>query len=63
MTGIIESIPDQKQEIDFSNGPVNVLDFASSSSPYTYMRDLTERGRDVDESKINDLIYLNVPQK
>ena len=58
----IEVIPDKLDlEHDMSNGPVNPLTIAPMTE-YAYMRDLTERGIDVDMDDVGKLIFINPPQ-
>ena len=63
LTVEIESIPDiPDKEIDLSRGPINPSDVITMT-PYAYMRDLTERGKEVDDSEIQNLIFINQPQQ
>ena len=62
LTVQIEAIPDKEtKEYDMSKGPVNESEVISMT-PYAYMHDLTERGRDVDTSQIDKLVYIDQPK-
>lgn len=54
LTVEIECIPDKILEVE---GPVNPETIIPTST-FAYMRDLTERGQDVDESQLDTLIYV-----
>jgi hypothetical protein len=58
----IEAIPDKPEnEHDLSRGPVDPLSIIPMSE-YAYMRDLTERGIDVDLNTVDQLIYVEPQQ-
>ena len=63
LTVQIESIPDiPEKEIDLSRGPIDPSEIISMT-PYAYMHDLTERGKEVDDSQIQNLVFINQPNE
>ena len=62
LTVQIEAIPDKPEnEHDLSRGPVDPLSIIPMSE-FAYMRDLTERGIDVDLNTVDQLIYVEPKQ-
>ena len=62
LTVQIEAIPDkQEHEHDLSKGPVDPFSIIPMSD-FAYMRDLTERGMDVDMNTVDSMIYLEPQQ-
>ena len=58
----IEAIPDHKEYERDSSGVINAPGLIQMTE-FAYMRDLTERGKDVDLDNIDNLIYLDLPQQ
>ena len=61
LTVNIEAIPDVKEYERDSNGVINAPGIIQMTE-FAYMRDLTERGKDVDLNNIDNVIYLDLPQ-
>ena len=62
LTVNIEAIPDVKEYERDSNGVINAPGIIQMTE-YAYMRDLTERGKDVDLNNIDNVVYLDLPQQ
>ena len=58
----IEAIPDHKEYERDSSGVINAPGLIQMTE-FAYMRDLTERGKDVDLDNIDNVIYLDLPQQ
>jgi hypothetical protein len=62
LTVEIEAIPDKLDYgTDFSQGPINPQDLIPMSE-FAYLRDLTERGRDVTDEEIPAKIFIQPPK-
>ena len=62
LTVNIEAIPDVKEYERDVSGAINAPGLIQMTE-FAYMRDLTERGKDVDLDNIDNLIYLDLPQQ
>ena len=62
LTVNIEAIPDVKEYERDSNGVINAPGIIQMTE-FAYMRDLTERGKDVDLNNIDNVVYLDLPQQ
>jgi hypothetical protein len=62
LTVNIEAIPDHKEYERDNSGAINAPGIIQMTE-FAYMRDLTERGKDVDLNNIDNVVYLDLPQQ